>query len=122
VFLAASVFESEFAEAFATFLHEHAHALGYDGDRAFTDALTQAIATLIRIRGRLDGPEGRWELARKAVLAERKKTMQDGRDDLASTLAGFDESRLRALLARIPPAIVEQAIAHKNKSTGGEED
>ena len=120
VFLAAAVFESEFPEAFATFLHEHAHALGFDGDRAFTDALTQAIATLIRIRGRLDGPEGRWDLARKAVLAERKKSRQDGREDLASTLARLDESSLRALLSGIPAAVVEQALAQKKGRQGDE--
>ena len=110
--------ELEFAEAFATFLHEHAHALGYDGDRKFTDALTQAIATLIRVRGRLDGPEGLWEQARDAVLAERKRSRLDGREDLASTLSRLDESSLRTLLSKIPPAIVEQAIADKKKGTG----
>ena len=42
IFLAERIFESDFAEALAVFLHEHAHIHGYDGSRTFTDALTDA--------------------------------------------------------------------------------
>jgi hypothetical protein len=110
IFLDTLVFELDFPEAFATFLHEHAHALGYDGDRAFTDALTAAIATLIRIRGRLDDPERRWAAAREGILAERKKLRDEGREDSATTVAALDEAGLRRLISRIAPAVVSQAL------------
>lgn len=43
IFLAESFFELDFGAAAAVFLHEHAHVLGYDASRGFTDALTRLI-------------------------------------------------------------------------------
>jgi hypothetical protein len=41
VFLAAEVFVTDFAEALAVFLHEHAHIFGHDGHRGWRQRLTR---------------------------------------------------------------------------------
>ena len=50
IYLAERVFVTDFAEALAVFLHEHSHIFGADGERGFTDALTDLLETLIRER------------------------------------------------------------------------
>ena len=50
VFLAAKVFEADFAEAFAVFVHEHAHVFGHDGSREFTDSLTGLLEAVVSHR------------------------------------------------------------------------
>ena len=54
VFLSAEVFVSDFPGAVAVYLHEHAHIIGYDGSRGFTDALTHLIESSLRCRHDLD--------------------------------------------------------------------
>ncbi|MCW3051187.1 MAG: hypothetical protein JWN14_357, partial [Chthonomonadales bacterium] len=72
VFLAERVFVADFAEALAVYLHEHAHVFGHDGDRGFTDALTELIEAAVRFRGDMDGYEAQWEATRMRVEAERQ--------------------------------------------------
>ena len=62
----------DFPEARAVFLHEHAHIFGYDGQRGFTDALTELLETVIRQRSVLDRYEQEWDLSREAVQRERE--------------------------------------------------
>src|SRR5258706_14199774 len=57
VFLSSGVFVTDFAEALAVFLHEHAHIFGRDGSRGFTDALTELLQTVLRERRNLDNYE-----------------------------------------------------------------
>lgn len=54
IFLAERIFEGDFAEALAVFLHEHVHIHGYDGSRTFTDALTEILETAVRERRSVD--------------------------------------------------------------------
>ena len=54
VFLSTSLFTADFAADLAVFLHEHAHIFDYDGDRGFTDALTELIEAVIRHRDVFD--------------------------------------------------------------------
>jgi hypothetical protein len=104
VFLSATLFTSDFAEALAVFLHEHAHIFGYDGDRGFTDALTELIETVIRHRDALSRHEERWDQARKAVIRERRATgARDEFEDLHEWVTSLSEDELRALVGEIPP-------------------
>ena len=58
--LSTKFFPSDFATAFSVFLHEHAHGLGCDGSREFTDALTELIATVIEHREKFELFEQEW--------------------------------------------------------------
>ena len=55
----------------AVFRHEHAHIFGYDGQRVFTDALTEPLETVIRQRNVLDRYEQ--EQRDQPVAAPRKR-------------------------------------------------
>jgi hypothetical protein len=104
VFLSATLFTSDFAEALAVFLHEHAHIFGYDGDRGFTDALTELIESVIRHRDALSRHEEEWDRARKAVIRERRLTgARDEFEDLHEWVTSLGEDELRALVGEIPP-------------------
>jgi hypothetical protein len=104
IYLAARVFEADFAEALAVFLHEHAHIFGHDGDRGFTDALTELIEAVVRHRDVLDRHEATWDKVRREVARERKAAGRDnGRDELHEWIDGADEGELRALLAMLSP-------------------
>lgn len=48
------------AEAFAVWIHEHAHIFGYDGSRQFTDALTEIIENIVCNRKMFDDYENQW--------------------------------------------------------------
>jgi hypothetical protein len=109
VLLAAKVFEMEFPEAMAVFLHEHSHIFGNDGSRSFTDALTSLIAATIRSRQYLDSYESRWNQARAEVVTERGLAIDAG-NDLESLLDGMPETALRELLARVPLALLRQLL------------
>jgi len=61
------------------FLHEHAHTFGYDGQRGFTDALTELLETVARQRSVLDVYEREWDAARQEVERER----QQGREEVS---------------------------------------
>lgn len=109
VFLAESVFAADFSEALATFLHEHAHIFGYDGSRAFTDALTELLETVMRHRRDLDRYEKEWEGAREAVRRERQARKGEGdTEGVEAWLAGLDEATLRQLMSRIPAPVLRK--------------
>jgi hypothetical protein len=110
IFLAERLFESDFAEALAVFLHEHAHIHGYDGSRTFTDALTEILETTVRERHSVDEHERSWEVARKAVVAERKKTEADRKDDALSRLEAYDRDELLAFVRAMPRTVVASAL------------
>jgi hypothetical protein len=104
VFLSTTLFTSDFAEALAVFLHEHAHIFGHDGGRGFTDALTELIESIIRHRDALARHEESWEQARKAVTRERKMTgAGDEFEELHEWVSSLSEDELRALVGEIPP-------------------
>ena len=112
VFLAERLFVEDFASALATFLHEHSHVFGYDGGRAFTDALTQTLETVVRTRGTLDDAERQWEIVRKRVIEERRGagTGEGSSQSTDSRLATMDEAQLRSLLGRMPPAVLRRLL------------
>lgn len=118
VFPAESLFVGDFAEAVATFLHEHSHIFGHDGERGFTDALTDVLATVVRARRALDRPEKGWATVREAVVRERQaRTDAVPSVDLAERLRELPAEELRGLLERLPPALVRQAMG----DDGGDE-
>ncbi len=92
MFLAASVFTDDFARALAVFLHEHAHIYGYDGSRAFTDALTELIEATIRHRQALDTYDNDWQTAREHILAERGKSITETEQPMNEQLRGMDRA------------------------------
>lgn len=109
IFLAESVFISDFPEALATFLHEHAHIFGYDGSRGFTDALTALLETVVRCRHGLDQYEAGWENARASVQRERAESETSGEaKGLNDWLSVMDENKLRELLSRLPPVVLKK--------------
>jgi hypothetical protein len=87
VLLEQGVFESDFCDALATFLHEHAHIRGSDGSRYFTDALTSLISSLVRQRKSLDGYEERWNACRTKIARERLS--QNGQDRNATAFSSY---------------------------------
>ncbi len=107
VFLAESVFVSDFADAVATFLHEHSHIFGHDGSRGFSDALTHLLETVIRQRHELDPLEQEWEKLRKSVRRERTKAAKSG-DGLDGWLSGMSEDDLRSVIRRVPTSVLER--------------
>lgn len=109
VFMAEHVFVSDFPESLAIFLHEHAHIFGYDGSRAFTDALTRLLETVVRHRHDLDQYQAGWEEVRASVQYEREesgaKSEGCGVDEWVSVM---DENALRELIARVPPVVLKK--------------
>jgi len=109
VFLAESVFVSDFPEALATFLHEHAHIFGYDGSRGFTDSLTGLLETVVRLRNDLDPFEAGWEDVRDAIRREReKRPTSEVPDEIDSWLTTLDEAELRSLVAHVPRVVLKK--------------
>ncbi|WP_436717761.1 hypothetical protein U8335_13840 [Roseiconus lacunae] len=120
VFLAASVFEADLADALAVFLHEHAHIYGYDGSREFTDALTWLIASVIRNRTSLDKLDSRWVTARHQVSKERKSKTLRPNDKLSKQVDSLSETQVRQLIQMLPPRDVMRLIKkfdHPTEST-----
>lgn len=60
VYLSHRLFTCGFPEALAAFVHEHAHVLGADGSRDFTDALTEMLEEAIGHRDELSPLEAEW--------------------------------------------------------------
>jgi hypothetical protein len=121
VFLVDDLFVGDFATAFATFMHEHAHIFGHDGDRGFTDALTEMLETAIRNRAVFDAAEQRWEQLRARVLAEREDAVAvaDATAALREALAALDAPALRALLERTPPAVLRRLLTERRRPPPG---
>jgi hypothetical protein len=115
VFLAASVFETDFPRAFAVFLHEHAHLFGY-GSRAFTDALTELIEDIVRCRGDLDSFETAWDEACEAVLHEREAGRTGPELDYRAALERMDRGELLDLLEAVPPLQLEGLLRRHTRS------
>lgn len=107
VFLAATVFVADFAQALAVFLHEHAHIFGYDGSRGFTDALTEMLETVVRCRENVGRYESLWDEARASVEAERRLVKPEVAT-FKDALRKKGEDDLRALLDRIPEAVLRK--------------
>ena len=111
VFLATDVFEADFAEAFAVFVHEHAHIFGYDGSRGFTDALTGLLETVVAHRKDLDPYETRWLALRDQVREERRHHAIRSELPLEDRLDLLSEAELRSLLKHIPQVTLKRLFA-----------
>lgn len=64
VYLSHKLFSCDLARALAIFVHEHAHAVGSDGSREFTDAVTAMLEKSIRCRDQLAPLEAEWDRLR----------------------------------------------------------
>lgn len=115
VFLSDKMFVADFSEALAIFLHEHAHIFGHDGDRGFTDALTELLESVILHRKEIDGFEAEWQKSRAAVRKERKGSMQGADASLDEWLAGKDVEELRELLKSLPPVALRKFLKGAGK-------
>jgi hypothetical protein len=82
---------------------------GCDGHQGLTDALMGLLETVIRQRGVLDRSENECEVACKGVERERKRN-RDARSEepLEEWLATLGEAELRALLTRVPHAVLRK--------------
>jgi hypothetical protein len=110
VYLAATVFISDFARALAVFLHEHAHIFGYDGSRGFTDALTELLEALISHRAALDTYEHEWQAARQEVLTERGTVEPNAEQNIAEQIQALDRDALLQLLERVPGVVLRPLL------------
>ena len=110
VFLAASVFEADFATAIAVFLHEHTHIYGYDGSREFTDALTWLIAAVIRNRSEIEELVAKWEKAIKEVADERKAKSQSPIGVIDAMIEGLSDIKIREMLHLLPPSQIRHLV------------
>ena len=114
VFLAASVFLTDFSEAISVFLHEHSHIFGRDGSREFTDALTRLLEIVIRNRQDLDTYQACWNEARSKVIAERKNSESNNSETMERLLDSKNASELRDLLNRVPRATLKHLLESDN--------
>jgi hypothetical protein len=110
VFLAAQLFVADFAEAFAVFVHEHAHVLGYDGSRGFTDALTGLLETVVLHRRDLDPYESRWLVLRELVSGERHHHATRPGPSLEERLDLLSQEELRTILKQIPHVTLKRLL------------
>jgi hypothetical protein len=110
VFLAASVFSGDFPRALAIFCHEHAHMFGYDGERGFTDALTELIEAMARERALLDDYERDWESARKIVLNERRTDPRSSQEPVADRIRSLTREELLSLLEKVPSTVLSRIL------------
>ena len=87
----------------------------------FTDALTELLETVIRQRSVLDRSEKDWEVAHKEVERERKRN-RDARPEEPPEewLATLGEAELRALLTRVPHAVLRKLKPGAPGGTGDE--
>jgi hypothetical protein len=120
VFLATKLFTADFAHALAVFLHEHAHIFGYDGDRGFTDALTELIESIIRHREAFDGYETTWAEICKKVSQERKAAGhgRDGLEDVRGWVDSLGEDELRSLIGKVPLVMLQKLRDMMSTSNG----
>lgn len=117
VFLASSIFESDFATAIAVFLHEHTHIYGYDGSRDFTDALTWLIAAVIRNRASIDGFDKQWSIAVRKVATERKAKKKRPAREIAAEIGLIPVSDLREILEMLPLSQIKHLISKLDRDT-----
>jgi hypothetical protein len=110
VFLAAQVFEAEFARALAVFVHEHAHIYGFDGSRGFTDALTELLEIVISHRNDLNPYEACWLAFRNKVAEERCHNGVHSQSPLEDRLDSLTEAELRAMLKNIPQVTLKRLL------------
>ena len=115
IFLAERVFETDFAEALAIFLHEHAHIHGYDGSRTFTDALTAILETAVRERGAMDQFDRQWEEIKKTVIAERKGSARERHSDELAQLETYSREDLLSLVRGLPRTMVRSALRQSRR-------
>src|SRR5207302_567606 len=120
-FLAASAFTEDLARALAIFLHEHAHVYGYDGSRAFTDALTELIESIIRHREALETYDNEWQVARKGIIKERAPSRTAREETIPEQLQRLDREALLALLERVPGVILRQLLGRSHPKPGHDE-
>lgn len=106
VVLAADLFLKPFHTALSTLVHEYAHGYGYDGDRFFTDALTDVLEQVIANRDQIGAAEVRWAELQDLIRVERTSGNRPARDRL---LAMPDEE-LQTLLLRAPDRLLEQLL------------
>lgn len=102
VFLAASIFEADFATAISVFLHEHTHIYGYDGSREFTDALTWLVASVIRNRSEIKQLVERWDDEVQKVDKERKLKRQDENRTTDTLIEDFSKTEMQEILRLLP--------------------
>ena len=118
IFLAERVFEADFAEALAVFLHEHAHIHGYDGSRTFTDALTEILETAVRERAAMDGFERQWEVVKKKVMSEHKASASERDRDELTQLENYDREQLLTLVRGMSRTVVRSAVRKSRRDKG----
>ncbi len=116
VFLGAAVFQMDFAEALAVFLHEHAHIFGDDGHRGFTDALTHMIEAVVRYRQAMNEYEEEWELVRMRIAQERQTKIDSAVEPEPEWFAGKSREELRELLRRVPAVVLRQLEKEEGNS------
>ena len=77
VYFSQEIFAMPFGRAVAVFLHEHAHIFGFDGNRGFSDSLTELLEQVIQHRELFDSLEQEW---RELTLRVQVLRLSDGNE------------------------------------------
>ncbi len=112
VFFSDEIFSSSFATALSIFLHEHSHIFGYDGQRGFSDALTELIEQVIANRKAFDSLEHQWN----AICAEIFMTRDESIDVniVIKVLTKLSKKVLQERLATLPLETLLELTATSN--------
>ena len=110
VVIAASIFLADFSEAVAVFLHEYSHIFGSDGNRNFSDALTELLGVVIKNRKDMDVYEELWNDARTNVRDERNESESNNNKEIEVLLNSKNEAELRELLQCVPNRILKRLL------------
>ena len=112
VFLEQSLFEDDFGIALSVFIHEHAHVVGRDGSRNFTDILTEFIGILVRAHKTIAGLEEHWKSLTDFIKEERaRKDSNDRGSDINDIIYSLDIDTAKEIIKKMPVALVRSVIA-----------
>jgi len=109
ILLHKNIFTSTFGMALSTFLHEHSHIFGWDGSRAFSDALTVIMQELVDQRTELDEFDKRWARSVRSVEKEQGE-MGETEYTVMDLVKNASVDELRAALTRLPLKEVKKAL------------
>ncbi len=114
VYFSEDVFVKQFSTALSIFLHEHSHVFGHDGNRGFSDSLTELIEEVVTHRKLFDSLERRWNSVAKSIKLSRESALES--NDLIRTLAKLPKKDLVERLESLPVEVLTELLTDKTES------
>jgi hypothetical protein len=112
VYFSEHVFTSPFATALAVFLHEHSHVFGFDGQRGFSDSLTELLEEVVLHRQSFDALELRWMSIADSIKQSRTQMLES--KDLITKITKLPKKILKKKLESLPVEILMDLVAEKS--------